>query len=381
MTASPNRVFLDYYAERKIIPTRQDLRDLGQHFRRRRALYLHLGIVPRLLAGKDVIEFGPGSGDNAVYTASLAPRSYMLVDANPASVEAVEKKAAAGAYGSVPTEIVLSDILHFDTDRRFDLVIAEAVIPGQDNPEDYLDRVARLVADGGILVITNNSCSSMFPEVCRRLIKPIFAGRSTDFGRQIKMLTDFFRPDLASLDGMSRLPEDWVLDVILHPWKAVRFTIPDAVAALDHSFDFLAASPRFVSDWRWYKTIQETDNGFNALAVEQYRRFSPVLMDCRYTGDIPNGIDSEALEDACQSAFDLHIGIWNADAIERIPVFLDAVRDIATKLGAAMPTTAQSLTDYVSGMEEMLAGKTAPDFGSFTTLFGRGQQYASFIRR
>ena len=76
------RPFLDYYGANAISPVNQDLSDLALHLERRESLYLALGIVPAFVAGRSVIEFGPGSGHNAIYTSSLRPRRYVLVDAN-----------------------------------------------------------------------------------------------------------------------------------------------------------------------------------------------------------------------------------------------------------------------------------------------------------
>ena len=381
MTTPPaKRVFLDYYKARNIIPTRQDLTELDRHFRRRRALYLSLGIPPQLLAEKRVIEFGPGSGDNAIYTASLDPKEYVFVDANQASVDAVNNKIQTGQLGKTKAQVVKSEMLNYQTESRFDLVIAEAVIPGQDHPEKYLTHIAQFVAQGGIIIQSNNSCTSMFPEVCRRMIKPFVTGLELSFKKQIEFLVDFFQEDLSHLRGMSRLAEDWVLDVILHPWKAVRFTISDALFALENEFDFLGSSPRFLSDWRWYKQIDGKDPGINTLAIDQYRSQSGLLMDYRHQEGISD-IDGERLEAKCQKAFDTHIEIWNRDDISSIPEFLEMTCDIADYIQIAMPKTSKALRDYANGMDGMLSGQFDADFGTFRELFGRGQQYASFIRR
>src|SRR5438045_7944899 len=67
---------LDFYRRHGISPVRQDIRNLDVHFARRAALYRHLGLLPTFLLGRTILEIGPGSGFNSVYTASLGPSRY-----------------------------------------------------------------------------------------------------------------------------------------------------------------------------------------------------------------------------------------------------------------------------------------------------------------
>jgi hypothetical protein len=46
-----------------------------------------------------------------------------------------------------------------------------------------------------------------------------------------------------------------------------------------------------------------------------------------------------------------------------------------------MPETARALTDYILGVNQLIAGASTVDMGEFKKLFGRGQQYISFVRR
>src|SRR5436190_1477044 len=73
---------LDFYRQHGISPVAQDISDLPAHFARRAALYRSLGLPPMAVHGKWVLEIGPGSGDNAVYTESLRPDNYVLLEPN-----------------------------------------------------------------------------------------------------------------------------------------------------------------------------------------------------------------------------------------------------------------------------------------------------------
>lgn len=374
------RPYLDYYGENQIIPARQDLGDMRKHFRRRDALYRSLGIAPAWLAGKSVIEFGPGPGDNALFTASSGPELYVFVDGNQASVSSVQARIEAGEFGAKACEIHLSDLIEYRDERRFDLVICEGVIPGQEEPGRYFSHIAEFAKPGGIVAITTISFTSILADVCRRMVKPVFAPECDGYEALVARLVEFFRPDLDSLPGMSRLYEDWVMDQITHPWQANTFTIQEAIDAVGDRFDIHGSMPRFLSDWRWYKSINEERSGFNENAARDYAALTAGFIDYRAEAVPGDPAEGERLERNCRAAFDLHLEIWGEDDLSRLPEFLALVQKIAEQIAEQMPGAAASLRDYDKGMRALAKGDKGADFGSFRSMFGRAQQYVSFLR-
>src|SRR5690349_11112791 len=142
---STERAYLDYYGQHGIIPVRQDTADMALHMARRRSLYRHLGLEPRAFRGSRVLEFGPGTGDNALFVASCSPESYVLVDANPASIRAIQEKLESGL---LPRDRVVcreSDIRTFTSPTPFDVVLCEGVVGGQRDTEAFVEHVASFV--------------------------------------------------------------------------------------------------------------------------------------------------------------------------------------------------------------------------------------------
>ncbi len=207
------RAFVDYYTSKGIIPTRQDISNLDTHFRRRETLYRHLGIPKSLLRRASVIEFGPGSGHNALFPASCRPGRYVLVDATPASLESTRGQLS-GSYGRDHIQVVESEILAFRTAEKFDLVLCEGVIPTQKDPVAFLKHVASFAGPGGLVVITSMDPIAVFAEILRRYLTKLMTADITDFQLQIKALVKFFDQDLRTLTGMSRRFEDWVVDIL-----------------------------------------------------------------------------------------------------------------------------------------------------------------------
>lgn len=377
------KAYLDFYEKHQIIPVRQDKSDMGAHFNRRGNLYKRLGIPPALLKDKSVIEFGPGSGDNAIFTASLKPSRYVLVDGNTASINELRKKLAEGHFGDVVPEICNANILDYRDEGKFDVVFCEGVVPNQADPSAFLKGISPFAAPGGLICITTMSPFSCLAEVCRRVMRLFFP---EDIDRAVEEGVKFFKEDLLSLTGMSRLHEDWVLDNILHPWgKNLFFSIPAAIEAVSDDFDFYGSSPSFLTDWRWYKSVNGAKFGTNEMAQHAYAANSLFLLDYRIDpADITLPAHSSwlSLEEECNEAYKVHRELWlNGDIDAIYTQFLPLLSGISNKLDSLLPMTAQSLRDFISGMQDMKTKGLQADFKSFRTWFGRGQQYVSFIRK
>lgn len=106
------KAFVDYYNEHNISPVSQDISDIKKHFERREALFRHCGIPPTLVSGKTVLEVGPGTGQNAIFTNSLKPKKFVLVDGCSKSIQETTKNLSFhfDAYATSP---------HFITDWRW----------------------------------------------------------------------------------------------------------------------------------------------------------------------------------------------------------------------------------------------------------------------
>lgn len=373
------KAYLDFYVKHQIIPVRQDTSDMVKHFNRRGNIYKQIGIPPVLLKDKSVIEFGPGSGDNAIFTASLKPSCYVLVDGSAASIRELHKKLDEGYFDGTIPEICNSNIFDYQDVRRFEIIFCEGVNPNQDYPAAFLKKTASFAAPGGVMCITIMSPLPCLAEVCRRVIRPFFP---QEINCSVEEAVKFFKEYLLSLSVMSRRHDAWVLDNILHPWgKYLFFSISTAIEAISDDFDFYGSSPSFITDWRRYKSVNGSDFGTNEMAKNAYTSNSLFLIDYRIAPAeivLPMCSSCLSLEEDCKEAYEIHVEIWLDGDIDTIYThFLPLMDRIAKKLGDLLPITARSLQDFISGMHEMKNKGLQADFKSFRTWFGRGQQYVS----
>lgn len=387
-TKNCQRPFLDYYQQADIIPVHQDLADLEKHRLRRAYLYQTLGLIPHFIKGRQIIEFGPGTGDNAVATHYFQPARYVFVDANPASLQVIHEKIKNNLLDAARCEIIQHDFIHYHDTTHYDIVFAEGCIPGQINPHDISQHLASFCVPGGLFITTASAPISMLSEYCRRLLKPAILQKTTDFNEQIAIATHFFEKDLLSLNTSIRNIRDWVLDTILHPWlNSALFSIPEAIVALQNDFQFYGSSPAFLTDWRWYKSIHSDSETLNALALQAYTETSLALLDYRYpvqdcfhTQTEKHLSCVETINALCQQASTLQAAILKNNNYDTLPEFLTILNDLATLLPESMSLTRASIQDFIRGMPAIAAGNLHYSFTAFSNWWGRGQQYVSFIR-
>jgi 2-polyprenyl-3-methyl-5-hydroxy-6-metoxy-1,4-benzoquinol methylase len=372
---------VEFYRRHRISPVQQDISNLDRHFARRAALYRQLGFLPSFFTGRTVLEIGPGSGFNSLYTASLAPSRYVLVEGNPKGVADIRALFANAAEWTQNLTVVESLLEDFASTEQFDVVLCEGMLAlaGVPNPRTLLDRVASYVAPEGVLVITCIDAISDFPEMVRRLFAALLTDAHDSLDARADALLGAFAPHLSTLVGMSRPHRDWIIDNLLNPASIGPYLgIADALTALAGRFEYYGGSPHFVSDWRWYKAI-DRDARYTARALEQYWQQAHNLLDYRTLHGARDAADNQRLYGLCESTRDL-IRTYEdtrdravlGDIRARLSDIAEAVSPINSDAAAATREAA-ALIDTATPANVAAAGK----FGAW---FGRGQQYLSFER-
>lgn len=382
---SPANAFIDYYNKNQIIPVSQDLTDLDAFIFRRNYLYQTLGLPLARIKNLNVIEFGPGGGYNAVATSRFGPDRYVFVDATAASIAELRKKQTAGQFRARNVEIVESNIFDYRDERRYDLVICEGVIPGQNDPRRMIKQVASFCEPGGIFLTTTTSSSSILSEICRRVLRPSIMTRDRTFLEQTRIGADVFRSHLRNLATSTRPVEDWVQDSILHDWQDGEyvFTMIDAISALDDEFEFYSSSPRFLFDDRWYKQVNPGSLSASGLLSQQYPLISAYFLDFRIplrtVLQIRDTGQLAAIESLSKSACGIHDVIANENSYDRLEDFLAVLVELTKVLPEEFEITKDALLDFSGASRRYAAGDLQADFRSFEKWWGRGQQYLGLV--
>ena len=171
MVYSHKSVELEYYIKEGISPVHQDISNLSKHFQIRSSLYRLLGLIPSFFTGKDIIEVGPGSGHNSIYTATLLPRTYELVEPNPLALKDISKIFGDLSIKHTKPNIISKCIEDFKSDKLYDIAICEGWLGGiHDYEKSMLIKLSSFVKSGGVMLITFYSPIGGMATFLRRLL-------------------------------------------------------------------------------------------------------------------------------------------------------------------------------------------------------------------
>jgi len=372
-----NTSHADFYSKHNISPVSQNITDLEFHFRRRSSLFYSLGITPLLVTGSEVLEFGPGSGHNSIYTASLLPDRYLLVDGNPKGV--YDTKKILERYSGIDIQVMQSFFIDYKSDDRFDIVLAEGCVPHQAEPINVLKHLSSFTKKNGIFMVSTNNGISYLSEIIRRLAAFKHIKPHTSINEQICLVRPILKPHLSNLKSMSRPVDDWILDNIIQPLQDRKLlSVPDVINTLKGDFDTYNSSPKFIVDWRWYKDITSDDKEFNKTALDCYYKNNINLIDYRFEFP-PNSVTfGKELEIICGQCWDIMCLIQNGDA-SQWQTFINSLGEIARLISKKSPETSKAI---IEGSEWLQDGAPIDrELKYFPEWWGRGQQYVSFIKK
>jgi hypothetical protein len=255
-------------------------------------------------------------------------------------------------------------------------------LAGVPDPGRLLRIVARNTAPGGVLVITCIDAVSQFAEVLRRFAAQWLIDPGEGLDQHVTGLLPVFSPHLATLSGMNRRHDDWIVDNLLNPASiGPLLSIADAVATLDGEFDVFGASPRFLTDWRWYKAIAGEGNRFNQLAIADYWASVHNLLDYREVWPPRDAGENRGLYDACAGVRDAVQAFERTRDRSVLPVIVGGLEQIEMSVRSFSPVTAGAIGEVTAIFRHAPIDAAALAASrSFAPWFGRGQQYLSFSR-
>jgi|SaaInlStandDraft_4_1057021.scaffolds.fasta_scaffold12531_2 SAM-dependent methyltransferase len=372
-----NLSFVDFYNKHGISPVSQNISNLEEHFKRRNSLLTSLGIPAIFVKGSSVLEFGPGSGHNATYIASLSPNRYHLVDGSDVGIRETERLLSG--YEIHNFKAMHSLFLDYKSSFLFDIVWAEGCIPHQSDPISILEYLSSFTNKSGIFVITTINGISHLSETIRRLASHIHINSIESISEKVNVIRPLHRKHLQHLKGMSRPIDDWILDVIIQPLhKSKLLSIPDAINVLQNEYDIYGSSPKFITDWRWYKEVVGVDRGFNQTALDSYYQNNLNLIDYRFEFSEHSPEYGVNLEKLCSKSWDVMRLIQDGDS-EQWGVFTNLLNDISNLVEIKSPVTAKAISEASSWLQD--GAPINQELKYFPEWWGRGQQYVSFIRK
>lgn len=375
---------LEYYIKEGISPVHYQLDNLKKHFDIRNSLYFLLGLPSSFLENKDILEVAPGSGHNSLFTSSLMPKSYDLVEPNPLGCQDIRKNFKNLDHGYTIPKLFEKKIEDYNSEKKYDLVMTEGWPGGYlDYDKEMLKKISSFTKKGGLLFISFFPPSGALSTYLRRLVSHRLLKKDQSIKDKTKYLINIFSSHLQTMGSMTRSKEHWIQDTLLNPYICLAHNTPIwCNKILGDNFVFFQSVPKFSKDWRWYKSLHGSNRNFNNTFVDEYSKVLHCLLDFRINGFDRDSKKNLKLEKLCCEIASL-TNKYEMSGVEKYKKFIDPVfEQIINNLEEEpMKNTKLALNEMrMLLLNDKIEAEDIEKMSEFKFLFGREQCYLSFIK-
>lgn len=377
---------LEFYEKHDMSPGNKELEEWSVFKRKRTNLYRQLGVPVQCFKEKNILEFGPGSGHNAL---AIMMDFSENINFGEGHIDLVEPNLSGRndikrifENKKIPKECytLYSDVLEdFVTNRKYDFVIAEQFLPYIENWKECVEIIKNYTTRNGIVIITCADAIGLYVELTKRLVGQYIVRDIESFSEKVDRLIKIFEPQLIKLKGMNRTCKEWVQEEIFNGASLCThpMNMNDAIDAFGNEFDILGTSQRIFTDYSWYKDL---DYDYVMAYKKQYnqKKHMFLLSDMREE-TIRTEEENASLEQAVITANELTEKFEKRKSLD-ITAYKKAI-DKVTEC-----SDNQTIKKFNEETLEILklAEKSVPDvkiYDVWSSCFGRTSQYISFIRK
>ncbi|MBT89692.1 MAG: hypothetical protein CMN79_04295 [Spirochaetales bacterium] len=371
---------ISFYGKHNISPVRQDISDFNRHLSRREKLFRTLGLPHMLFSGKSVLEVGPGSGHNSLVFFEWGA-NVDFVEPNPKGQEGICELLDKYDVVKEQWNLFRCRIEEFNTEKKYDVILAEGFIPILYNRSEVISKIVDLVKPGGIVVVTCMDDLSFFFEVLKRTIghRLLQKKKIESFEKRVEILCNAFSSHLKSLKSSSRLLEDWVTDIFLTPPIIGKIlSIAECVEEFGNQFMILGTSPSMFTDYSWYKDVDYDLTKMNSIQFQEKRH---VLM----MYDLEESVRTvESNRNLVKYAYDFRnlVGSVEHDLNEKnTKEIVEVLRNISTITSEIDVRISDAISEGIMLLlDEDLNESKILNASKLAIAFGRGQQYVSLVK-
>lgn len=347
---APNTPLAQYYNSIKLSPVEHDLtgtESLRVHQRKRQNLLEnYLKMPARLWRDGDVLEFGPGSGENAAILAYYGAR-LTLVEPLDYLIQKLQANFQKLGLQDHLQEIHLQSLEQFESSRRYEFVVAEGFIHFLVDKPATVRKLCSLVAPEGFLLVSVVHPSGTFIEFFKKALldRMIRQCGAVTPERRMENAKLLFYEDFQKTSH-SRSFESWIGDTLLNPlYRMVNFLdLAQILASAPDDFQLYSAWPNCMSfdDLRWHKMILDSKQVRSRTLNAYYSRYPHYLHSLPAAGpdytpfSASQGRQMALLADDCLSALDRSLDSTQGWDPNLIPA-LQHLRDEAEGLRESGP--------------------------------------------
>lgn len=369
---------LDYYKKYSISTEHGVDAEWEKHLKRRKKLYRQLGIPVLALWGCNVLEVGPGEGHNTLPLLKEWGVAHVdLLEPNEVARKELEAKFEFHNISNDRYTLYSDTLQEYRTEKKYDIVIAEAFFHISKDWKNMLALLKKYTYTNSIVIVTCSDEISFYVEKMKRVVLQYLVRDVKEHNKKIEIVRNIMKPQLATLNGMSRAVEDWIEDMIFFPYGDEFMDMKKAIEEYSGEFDILGASQNIFVDYSWFKDIEyDYISSYKKQYDEKKHMFMLAGDDCEVKRTVE---ENKKLENAVIKANRVakRIEEENCEISELIP----AIRDVSNFV--VNPIICQ-FNDEVVKIIEALEMNQKIDWTYYSTYmkcFGKTMQYISFVKR
>ncbi len=254
---------LKYYMDREFNPVPIELKTKSQwdaHLAKRvNLLQNHLSIPVNLLRGKDVLEVGCNSGENALVLAHYGA-NLTLAEPNNQVYPRLHNNFKSFGLENQINKIIDKGLDDLELDKKYDLVVAEGFLNTMKNKDHLLVKLIKLCKDDGFLIINYDDRFGGYPELLKScILKKICHLKKIDYRgpESFKYSKILFEKSFNKLQT-SRPFHAWWEDQLVNPYASCIWSLQEILEIAEkHNFFNFSNSPAFSHHnmYKWYKNI------------------------------------------------------------------------------------------------------------------------------
>lgn len=274
----PGKMYL-YYQTQPILPTIANFRsieNLNHYEKQRKDLITEkLNIPIQFFQDREILEFGPDSGENALVFAKWGAK-LNLVEPNQQGIDTTKKNFDHFKMINSIKSISKTDIEGYISDQQFDFIIAEGFVHSIKPDKSWISRFSTLTAQNGLVLISYTNTYGAFMELLYSLIAAYIKRKTKSISEYNLTLKKLFKTKWNSV-AHTRSFESWQMDVIDSPYNScMHYTInPEKLlkTAFQYGFTLYSSWPNYKSkhDIYWHKHLKSEKEKIT-LSIEQIQK-------------------------------------------------------------------------------------------------------------
>ena len=148
-----------------------------------------------------------------------------------------------------------------------------------------LVKLSSFVKSGGVMVITFFPPIGGLATFLRRLLGCRLISHKDLINKKTNILKKAFSSHLNTLSNMSRTQEHWIQDCLLNPHIYAGILTPRLCNdVLSDEFIIYQSVPRFLTEWRWYKSLHGEQRKLTKNFLTEFDTISHCMIDFRMGG-------------------------------------------------------------------------------------------------